>query len=121
MDVGAVIALLEATLSADNAARKAAEASLDSLSQSPGWPSGLLQIISSPASTPTMRLASALALKRAATTTWHPEGDPPAPSPYPADVKEYGASGRRRCCTRAHARVSALAPAFAAPRRELLR
>ena len=90
MDVAQVIAILEATLSGDNAIRSRAEAVLLELQVSPGWPSGLLQVIGAPDSGPNVRLASALALKRAAMSLWHND-DPNTPSPYPPETKEFGA------------------------------
>lgn len=100
MDVATVMRLLEATLSPDNAARMASEAAIKDLQTSAGWPSGLLQVISAPASSPNVRLASALALKRASTSTWHSD-DPNERCPYPPEVKEYGAFNCARA--RAHA------------------
>ncbi len=106
MDVASIVRLLEQTLSQDNDARKSAETTIKELQASPGWPSGLLQVISAPLSTPTQRLASALALKRAALSIWHSD-EPGTQSPYPNDVKDFGACVRGR-----ETRAAAAPPEF---------
>ena len=90
MDEATVLHLLEQTLSPDNTARRAAEAQLRDCTLQPGWPSGLLRIVGTPAYSPALRLSAAHALKRAAASLWHSD-EPGFASPYSAEEKALGA------------------------------
>jgi hypothetical protein len=91
-----VVAALNATLSADNKVRSAAEEALSTQSRGAQWPLGLLSIIGEARFPAETRLAAALALKRATRQHWHYDEPSQGPSPYPEEVKAAGAWGRAR-------------------------
>ena len=102
--LAAVVALLEQTILPDNAARNAAEAQLKAHVLHPTWPSGLLFVLThAPPFPDHVRLAAALALKRATGQHWHYDEPSQGPAPYPEEVKAMGARTRRRAAPRSSA------------------
>jgi hypothetical protein len=85
-----IVNCLNATLSPDNTTRKAAENLLGSAETQPGFPSSLLQVLSTPTLGSNIHLAASLALKRCCMHYWdgyNSKDKVRLPSPYPAEEK----------------------------------